>query len=248
MMKRITLIVLALALVLALAGCGCDHEWLSATCTSPAACSLCGETEGAPTGHSWLAATCSAPKTCETCGATDGEALPHTWIAATCETPNTCSVCGATDGDALGHSWLDATYDAPKTCETCGATDGEPVQRIDDFTQSASFSTIRELIDDSMSSFDPEYEYDSESQILYISLTAPDGTVAALSTNPDSVRDSWDSIVSGMQTISSSACTIFAADGYEDVSCYIMLLNDQNPDNVILGVLDGVVIYDVMAE
>lgn len=84
-----------------LAACGHEHVWEPATCTEPATCSECGETEGEPLGHSWQEATCTTPKT--------------------------CTVCGETEGEALGHDWIPATHDAPETCSRCGETRGEPL-------------------------------------------------------------------------------------------------------------------------
>lgn len=133
----------------------CDHEWMNATCTSPATCSLCGETAGEPLGHSWVKAncikektcnicgltegkplghkwdeaTCTTPKTCDICGETEGEPLGHSWVDATCTTAKTCDICGEIEGEPLGHSWVEATYDTPKTCSVCGETEGEPLER-----------------------------------------------------------------------------------------------------------------------
>lgn len=248
MKKRILLIVLALICLLALSGCGCEHQWIGATCTTPKTCTLCAETEGAPHGHSWLAATCAGPKTCEICGATEGEALAHTWLDATCEEAKTCSVCGTTEGEALGHSWIDATYEAPKTCEACGVTEGEPLEKVETFTQSESYQMVCSVIDENMAEMQPEYSYDDESKIMYIFLTAPEGTAYSIAVTPDEVREVWQTVVTNMSDVSLSSYEAFAADGYSDVSCCIMLLNDTNPENVLLGVLNGVTLYDVMSE
>lgn len=67
----IAIIVIATTLI-------CDHEWVEATCTKPATCSLCEKTKGEPLGHSWKEATCTTKKTCESCGETEGELLDHT--------------------------------------------------------------------------------------------------------------------------------------------------------------------------
>ena len=70
----------------------CSHSWTAATCESPKACSLCGITEGEPTGHSWLSAACGEDITCAHCSATNGVRY-HTW-----ENPSSystkCAVCG----------------------------------------------------------------------------------------------------------------------------------------------------------
>lgn len=245
MKKRILILALALVCLLMLASCGCKHEWIDPNCTDPATCALCGKTEGAPTGHSWLAATCSAPKTCEDCGATQGEALSHSWTEATCETPATCAVCGAIQGEPLGHSWLDATYEAPKTCETCGKTEGEPLEATaSDFTSSAAYTTFCQLFDEYMGTMSPQYEYNAESCVLFVSLTAREGTAYDLTTNPDGIQDYWETLKGTLADLTSSAQTVFSNNGYSEVSCCIMLLNDANPDNVLLGIMNGQVIFD----
>lgn len=124
--------------VLMLTGCTLFHKhtWTAATCTEPATCSECGETEGEPLGHKWAAATCEKPKTCSVCGETEGEALGHKWVEATCKAPKTCSVCGKTEGDKAPHTWVEATLEKPKTCSVCGATEGD---RLHDRSEYFSF-------------------------------------------------------------------------------------------------------------
>ena len=102
------------------------HDWKEATCTEPRTCTICGATEGEPSGHSWKEATCTEPKTCTVCGATEGDPAGHVWGEAACTEPRTCTVCGASEGEARGHEWKDATCTEPKTCTVCGATEGDP--------------------------------------------------------------------------------------------------------------------------
>lgn len=121
-------------LVIVIAAWPCDHEWAEATCTEPATCIKCGETEGSALGHDWQEATCTEPKTCSRCGETRGD-VSHTWVDATCTEPKTCSVCGLTDGEALGHNWEEATCTEPATCSRCGETDGEALgHTVEDWT------------------------------------------------------------------------------------------------------------------
>lgn len=247
MKKRIALLLVALLCMSILTACGkptCEHEWYVATCDTPKTCALCGKTNGEPTGHLWAAATCQQPKTCTLCGLTEGEALEHSWIEADCENPRMCSVCGEVEGEPLGHSWVDATTEAPKTCSVCGATEGEPLS--DDFVNSTAYSALCTTINESMGTFNPKYEYDQEDQIFYISLTAPEGTAQALTLNPSSLAETWEGLADSLCTLSSSAKNLISVGGYPDVSCCIMLLNDANTDNVLMGILDGAVIYDVM--
>ena len=55
-MKRIISALLLVIMLLSLSACGCEHEWASATCTSPKTCTKCGETEGEALGHTWAEA------------------------------------------------------------------------------------------------------------------------------------------------------------------------------------------------
>ena len=126
MKGKIILSVLASACIaMTLTGCMCEHEWNSATCTTPKTCTLCEKTEGELLPHNWQDATCTAPKTCKDCKLTEGETLPHTWVDADCEKAKTCNVCKATEGDALGHTWSDATCEQAKTCSVCNKTEGK---------------------------------------------------------------------------------------------------------------------------
>lgn len=109
------------------------HDWSDATCTTPATCYICGDTSGYAGGHDWIPATCTTPKTCWTCNATEGYALGHDWSDATCTTPATCYRCGDTSGYAGGHDWHDATCVSPEACLNCGLTQGEAIDYMHDY-------------------------------------------------------------------------------------------------------------------
>ncbi|MBQ9768392.1 MAG: hypothetical protein IJW37_09850 [Lachnospiraceae bacterium] len=102
-MKKKALCMMVLGGLL-LAGCSHEHVWLEATCTAPATCAECGETEGKPTEHHLSAATCTAPATCRECGETTGEALEHDFLMATCAQAELCSRCGEENGEPLAHT------------------------------------------------------------------------------------------------------------------------------------------------
>lgn len=147
-MKRLGLALLV-GMLLLLCGC-CIHSWEDATCTEPATCSKCEETEGESLGHEWEAADCERPETCAVCGETEGSALGHDWSEsgcldvivckrceeekaapghdwqdAICEEPKTCVVCGETEGKALGHDWQEANCTDAETCSRCEESRGE---------------------------------------------------------------------------------------------------------------------------
>lgn len=92
MKKDLTIFIVSILCMCLLAGCGCNHEWLDATCTSAKTCSVCGESEGVPSGHHWLSPTCTTAKTCKVCGETEGDPSGHNWAKAF--RIETCTVCG----------------------------------------------------------------------------------------------------------------------------------------------------------
>ena len=107
------------------------HDMAEATCTAPATCTVCGETEGAALGHVWAPAHCETAKTCTVCGETEGEALGHDMAEATCTAPSTCTVCGHTEGEALGHDFGDWVVDGEterRECSRCDETEERPVE------------------------------------------------------------------------------------------------------------------------
>ena len=72
-MKKIVVLLLTMILSLVLCSCACiQHDWISATCTSPQKCRKCGKTEGVAMGHHWNAANCVNPQKCSRCGITKG--------------------------------------------------------------------------------------------------------------------------------------------------------------------------------
>ncbi len=117
-----------------------------------------------------------------------------------------------------------------------------------DFTSSSAYTTICSVIDESMGDMSPEYEFDAENNILYISLTAPEGTAAALLTDPDAMAESWENLKTSFGELSTSVENLLDTSGYPEIVCCIMLLNDANTDNVLLGIVSGEVAYDSMAE
>lgn len=138
MIKRTLALMLALACAFSLTGCLCRHEFSSATCTLPATCSKCGDTEGEAAGHLWSDATCTEARSCAVCSAVEGSPLGHDWLSATCTEASRCSRCGMEQGEAAGHSWQDATTETPRTCAVCNLTEGERIITDPRFTTAAA--------------------------------------------------------------------------------------------------------------
>jgi len=68
----------------------CDHDWKSATCTTPKTCSKCNISKGG-VAHTWKVATCTTPKTCIHCGQTEGTSFGHDFGSSS---SSRCKICG----------------------------------------------------------------------------------------------------------------------------------------------------------
>jgi hypothetical protein len=127
MKKYIYCLFLLIFTMLCFNGCAHEHEYAEATCTEPATCTICGETEGEPLGHDYAEATCLAPMTCKVCGETQGELADHTYTVTDCSVDVYCEVCKELQHEATEHSFIEATCTEPKKCENCEVTEGEPL-------------------------------------------------------------------------------------------------------------------------
>ncbi len=105
---------------------GSSHTGGTATCTSKAICTRCGEGYGSYASHVGGTATCTTKKVCTRCDESYGQPLGHTpgGSTATCTSPQTCSRCGATLQSALGHTGGTATCTAAKICTRCDKSYG----------------------------------------------------------------------------------------------------------------------------
>lgn len=127
-MKKTYIFVIAIILLFC-TGCGEEqHEWISATCTSPAMCIRCGMTQGEPYGHDWSEANCTEARICNRCGMTQGASLGHAWSNAKCTEVPKCTRCGI-DGTASDHVISYEVVKMPNCieaglkkgiCEVCG--------------------------------------------------------------------------------------------------------------------------------
>ena len=216
-MKAAALLALTLFMSAAMSACGCEHShWSEADCTQPARCLDCGKAEGIPKGHQWMDADCTNAQT--------------------------CSVCGETKGEPRGHSWKDATKSLPQTCRRCGVTQGDALR------EELSFDDAYDAVCDEISQQldGAEFVYDADYRILYVSITAGEGTAEAIIMKPDSVSEYWSGISTKICSVSEAAREHFLEAGF-GVDCCIMLISDVNADNALLSAKNGKITFDVMA-
>ena len=84
LLKPLIASLLSASMLISFSSCCLSHEFDEATCTEPATCSKCGETEGEALGHKFKSATCTKPKTCLRCNETEGEARGHEYENNAC--------------------------------------------------------------------------------------------------------------------------------------------------------------------
>lgn len=138
-MKTKTLFI-TLILSTLLTGCCLKHKYLEPSCTEPATCIKCGETEGEKLPHTWIEGNCTEAKHCSVCGITEGQPLGHKFSESTCTEDAKCLTCGAIGEKAKGHDFKEADYVNPKTCKSCGLTEGEPLP-VEENTESLEVET-----------------------------------------------------------------------------------------------------------
>lgn len=114
------------------------HIYGEATCSTLAACTICGATTGTvdPDNHNFITENCLSEMVCSYCRQGNGivpghiydydcdaecnvcgeiREASHSWIGATCTVAPTCEYCGST-GEALGHAYTDVCDDI---CDRC---------------------------------------------------------------------------------------------------------------------------------
>ena len=144
-MKKYLLFISAFILLLcslAFTGCDnsaestCQHDWKSATCTTPKTCSKCNETMGNAYGHTWIGnESCTVSKVCSRCNEPQNKNPGHIegeWIVdaeATCIADGSkhqvCSVCNESIKTetipATGHTEGEWIVNAEATCIADGS-------------------------------------------------------------------------------------------------------------------------------
>ncbi|HEY9060265.1 MAG TPA: hypothetical protein VIO64_07160 [Pseudobacteroides sp.] len=144
-----------------------SHNIVSATCTEPVRCTICGFSPGGTAlGHSfgsWTTVTtgnCTTygkeKRTCSKCGASETSSVlgSHNIVGATCTEPVKCTICGfSPGGTALGHSfgsWTTVTTGNCKTdgtekraCSRCNSTENRSVTGSHDIVPATCTEPVR---------------------------------------------------------------------------------------------------------
>lgn len=139
-----------------------------------------------------------------------------------------------------------ATEAAPVATEA--ATEAEPEEEMSD---EDTVDLVLSLIELSIGDNFDYYTLDGDESSIELSV-ATDGIAEAvyeaMSVGLDENYEDWvsvkDNFCSLCDTLYESAVDL----GMDDPTVFVHILNDQNYDNILLSVMNGVVVYDVMAE
>ena len=100
-----------------------SHHGGKNSCNSRAVCIDCGLEYGIFAAHDYVGATCTEAAKCSVCGK-EGEKGEHNYGKPTCTESAVCLVCGVEGEGALGHSWaVKASYSEDEhwyECRACG--------------------------------------------------------------------------------------------------------------------------------
>ena len=115
-----------------------------------------------------------------------------------------------------------------------------------DFVGSETYNAIEQIVSENMGDYKPELSYDEENNILYLNLTAPEGTAAAIEAGFDeNTKTAWDNMVASFLDLTKTGDETLTAAGYEDISFALMLLSDANSERGLYAAIDGTAVYDV---
>lgn len=170
-------------------------------------------------------------------------------MEADCANPQICSRCGDTKGAAKGHSWKETGENTPKTCRRCGAVEEIPTENVETVETAPEWKQIYLEVcacaDENLAEFSPEYNYDEAEDILYVSISAPDGTAVKIVQDSGSVSEYWTELAERFCHLGGKLNCMFSDAGYK-TDCCIMLLSDLDEGRVLLASFNEFIRYDCM--
>ena len=122
-----------------------------------------------------------------------------------------------------------------------------PALTEETFGDSELYKEVRDLILDSFAEFSPVIDYDSENSLLNIVLVAGAGTDLALRITPDTVKDSWKTMTSSLDQLTVLVSQMLTEKEL-NIGCSVLLVSDEDPDDALYGVLNGIEVYNALSE
>ena len=124
---------------------------------------------------------------------------------------------------------------------TAAPTEAEAIN----FSMSDVVSVLEESLKQNYDSVSITYEGNT----IDINLSYPGLASAAQgvkSSNDAKQLESWNSLVSSLKKINSSALAVANDAGFSDATVILNFRNDLNPENILVIIMNGTVIYDVV--
>ena len=123
-----------------------------------------------------------------------------------------------------------------------------PKQEVDlteDDKQTISY-LMETTLSDTFGSENCEVYYDEEHGWFQVNIIYDGAAVMVVGVQQDSsLRGQWETdVLDSMVALNLSMKDLLVTLGHDDVSVVLTLLNDLNTDNVLVGIMDGVVILD----
>lgn len=107
--------------------------------------------------------------------------------------------------------------------------------------------SVETILDESYNgNYSLDYDDSSVTVNLWYDGVALGATMAA--DGDAEYQKQWDTLVNSMTQQTESLVDVFETAGLNDVVVLVNVLNDQNKDNTLLSVLNGIVIYDAVQQ
>lgn len=138
--------------------------------------------------------------------------------------------------------------DAASSQPTEEPSESQDIITVSNFGDSEGYSEMKSIILEAFAEYSPSVSYDSETALVNITISAANGTSALLSKGTADALAWWEEMKEPLVGFCSESYNLICSiTGLKEIGCTLILLNDSNPDNALLGILNGTVYYDVMA-
>ena len=116
-------------------------------------------------------------------------------------------------------------------------------------TNNLSMSDVVSVLEKSLKENYDSVSISYDGNTIDINLSYPGLASAAQSvksSNDNKQLDSWNSFVSSLKKISSSALAVAKDAGFSDATVILNFRNDLNPENILIMIMNDTVIYDAV--
>lgn len=129
------------------------------------------------------------------------------------------------------------------------SSSGSGDSKYDNFESSDTFATMEKILKENMDGFDTELVYDKDSRILFLNITAPEGTASVVADGlTGDVKTAWDNMINSFLNLTQTGKETLESAGYEDMGFALMFISDENAENTLYSAVNGEEFYNVANE